>query len=63
MCYVCGRFIVGEICAALLHIHELGLSFNDLKPENILITEIGHIKVRLTMDGSYFCHNILVNDS
>ncbi len=39
------RFVVGEVCAALLAIHELGLSFNDLKPENILITELGHIKL------------------
>lgn len=44
--YIC-RFIIGEICSALLHIHEFGLSFNDLKPENLLITELGHIKVNL----------------
>jgi serine/threonine protein kinase len=39
------RFVIGEVSAALLSIHELGLSFNDLKPENLLITELGHIKV------------------
>lgn len=39
------RFVIGEVAAALLSIHDLGLCFNDLKPENILITEIGHIKV------------------
>lgn len=39
------RFIVGEVVAALLSIHEFGFCFNDLKPENIFITEIGHIKV------------------
>lgn len=39
------RFVLGEICAALKSIHDLGLAFNDLKPENVLITEVGHIKV------------------
>ena len=39
------RFVVGEVCAALLSLHEQGLAFNDLKPENVLITELGHIKL------------------
>jgi len=39
------RFIVGEITAALLYVHSLGLAYNDLKPENILITKLGHIKI------------------
>ena len=39
------RFIIGEICAALLSIHDLGLAYNDLKPENILLTELGHVKL------------------
>lgn len=42
---LCARFVLGEICAALNSIHDLGLAFNDLKPENILITEVGHIKL------------------
>jgi serine/threonine protein kinase len=42
---LCCRFVIGEVTAALLSVHDLGLCFNDLKPENILITEIGHIKV------------------
>jgi serine/threonine protein kinase len=33
------------VTAALLSLHDLGLSFNDLKPENILVTEIGHVKI------------------
>ena len=32
------RFVLGEICAALLSLHGLGFSYNDLKPENVLIT-------------------------
>jgi len=39
------RFILGEITAALLYVHSLGLAYNDLKPENILITKLGHIKI------------------
>lgn len=39
------RFVIGEIAAAILSVHELGLAFNDLKPENVLITAMGHIKV------------------
>ena len=39
------RFVLGEICAGLLAVHELGFSFNDLKPENILITQLGHVKL------------------
>jgi serine/threonine protein kinase len=39
------RFVVGEVCAALLSVHELGLAFNDLKPENVLVTEVGHVKL------------------
>ena len=38
---------MGEICAAVLSVHEKGLAFNDLKPENVLITALGHIKVTL----------------
>ena len=37
--------MLGEICAALLSIHDLGLAYNDLKPENVLITEVGHVKL------------------
>ncbi|CAM9217990.1 unnamed protein product, partial [Ectocarpus fasciculatus] len=39
------RFVIGEVGAALVSIHDLGLSFNDLKPENIVITENGHVKL------------------
>lgn len=39
------RFVVGEVCAALLSLHEQGLAFNDLKPENVLLTELGHVKL------------------
>ncbi len=39
------RFVLGEVVAAVLSVHELGFSFNDLKPENVLITELGHVKV------------------
>jgi len=39
------RFIIGEITAALLYIHSLGLAYNDLKPENVLITKLGHVKI------------------
>eukprot|EP01034_Spumella_vulgaris_P029535 gene29535-36601_t len=45
MAHLQTRFVIGEVTAALLSIHELGFCFNDLKPENILITEIGHIKL------------------
>ena len=51
------RFVVGEICAAILSIHELGLAFNDLKPENVLITALGHIKVSIIS----LCRNGFVN--
>ena len=37
--------VLGEVVAALLSIHDLGLAFNDLKPENVLITKEGHIKL------------------
>lgn len=43
--HLCTRFVLGEVVAALLSLHEMGLSYNDLKPENILITEMGHIKI------------------
>lgn len=43
--HLCTRFIVGEIAAALLSLHDMGFSYNDLKPENVLITELGHVKV------------------
>ena len=43
--HLCTRFILGEIVAALLSLHAIGLSYNDLKPENILVTESGHVKV------------------
>lgn len=39
------RFVMGEVGAALVSIHDMGLSFNDLKPENVLITENGHVKL------------------
>ena len=39
------QFVIGEIVAAILYIHDLGFVFNDLKPENVLITEIGHMKL------------------
>lgn len=45
MSETCTRFVLGEICAALLSIHDLGLAFIDLKPENVLITEVGHVKL------------------
>ena len=35
---------MGEVSAALIHIHELGFAYNDLKPENILVTALGHVK-------------------
>lgn len=37
--------MLGEVCAALLSLHALGLAFNDLKPENVLLTEVGHVKL------------------
>lgn len=43
--HLCTRFILGEIVAALLSLHAIGLSYNDLKPENILVTSSGHIKI------------------
>lgn len=43
--HLCTRFVIGEISAAILSIHELGFAYNDLKPENVLITETGHLKV------------------
>lgn len=60
------RFVMGEVGAALISIHDMGLSFNDLKPENILITETGHIK--LTDFGACrpineYGHRILVEKS
>jgi serine/threonine protein kinase len=39
------RFVLGEVCAALQSVHELGFSFNDLKPENVLLTGLGHVKL------------------
>lgn len=39
------RFVLGEIVAVLVSLHEIGFVYNDLKPENILITELGHIKL------------------
>jgi serine/threonine protein kinase len=39
------RFIVGEIAAAVLSLHDRGFSYNDLKPENVLLTEMGHVKI------------------
>jgi serine/threonine protein kinase len=38
------RFIVGEVLAALLSIHEMGFAYFDLKPENVLITASGEMK-------------------
>jgi serine/threonine protein kinase len=43
--HLCTRFVLGEVVAALLSLHALGLSYNDLKPENILVTDSGHIKI------------------
>ena len=43
--HLCTRFILGEVVAALLFLHEMGFAYNDLKPENVLITEVGHIKI------------------
>jgi serine/threonine protein kinase len=54
------RFVIGEVSAALASIHELGLSFNDLKPENLLITELGHIKVSLSLDLTLFLNTTSV---
>lgn len=40
-----GRFVVGEVVAALCSVHDFGFVFGDLKPENVVITESGHIKL------------------
>lgn len=40
-----GRFVVGELVAALAHVHEQGVLYGDLKPENILVHSSGHIKL------------------
>jgi serine/threonine protein kinase len=40
-----GRFVIGEVVAALRSVHDAGLVFGDLKPENIVITESGHVKL------------------
>ena len=39
------RFIVGEVTAALLAVHDKGLVFNDLKPENVLLCTSNHVKL------------------
>lgn len=39
------RFVLGEVLAALLAMHALGLLFLDLKPENVLLTSTGHVKL------------------
>lgn len=39
------RFVVGEVAAALLSVHELGIVYMDLKPENVLVTASGHVKL------------------
>jgi len=43
--HAAARFVLGEVCAALQSVHELGFSFNDLKPENVLLTGLGHVKL------------------
>lgn len=37
------RIYVGEIAAALGHLHSLGVIYRDLKPENILLDDNGHV--------------------
>lgn len=39
------RFIIAQICEALVHIHSKGIIYGDLKAENILVTEEGIIKL------------------
>lgn len=53
------RFVVGEVLAALLTVHELGFTFNDLKPENIIITDMGHIKVHTATHAHCVCPSTL----
>ena len=43
--HLCARFVLGEVSAALLSLHDMGLAYNDLKPENVLITDVGHVKI------------------
>jgi len=45
MGHLAARFVLGEVAAALLSVHEAGFSFNDLKPENVLLTALGHVKL------------------
>ncbi|CAK5056669.1 unnamed protein product [Meloidogyne enterolobii] len=37
------RFVMAELCSALLHIHGLNVVHRDVKPENILLRKNGHI--------------------
>jgi serine/threonine protein kinase len=48
---VFGRFVLGEVVAALTFLHDFGFSYGDLKPENVLLTERGHVKVRTVPFG------------
>ncbi|CAM9295028.1 unnamed protein product [Chrysoparadoxa australica] len=39
------RFVMGEVVAGVLSLHNEGFVYGDLKVENILVTEAGHIKL------------------
>jgi serine/threonine protein kinase len=39
------KFIIGEVGAALQHVHGKGFAFGDVKPENVLLTSVGHVKL------------------
>jgi len=39
------RFLIGELVAALSHLHEVGIVHRDLKLENLMLEEPGHIKI------------------
>ena len=65
------RFVVGEVTAALLAVHDMGLVFNDLKPENVLLCASNHIKLTdfgacrpVTAEGKseYLLHRISYAD-
>jgi eukaryotic-like serine/threonine-protein kinase len=37
--------IARQTCAALVHMHALGITHRDIKPENILVTALGEVKI------------------
>jgi serine/threonine protein kinase len=39
------RFYFGEMCCAVMDLHQLGYIHRDLKPENFLLDATGHVKL------------------